>query len=387
MTKVNIYFRALGDTDFREFFPVEQVSMAHSLNKSVAIKSATARLIYTTRFKDFLLLLNESKILLCDLYVDDKLYLQGFVNDRLVHYQDNPDSGTDINIRILDRFVGLISSDTILSRPTGTLQSYLSDVLNELGYVNRNIINTYNRNISSAKDFLKAGEGINLNQPLKALKRATLTEEDTSDVLGECLGINKVILISNGYDTLTFEKPNILGETTFLAKRYMSNDRVSNLSSIEKYGDLGDASSLMPSVVITLNTYKKATKKDNNTSNVAINQYGIPHIVRMNRVNSELSYQDIDGMMNFAFAGIKARSNSFIIRLPNMKYDSFGDFFQPNRTISLYDEKYGLDFDMIVMEARTEIDSQSGSETTLNVSFKESFIDNVSIKQKGRVLR
>lgn len=386
MTKTNIYFRAIGDDVFSEPFPVLRTSLGYSLNKSVAIKSATASLIYTKEFKNFLLLLNEEKILLCDLYVDDKLYLQGFINDRLIHYADG-ENGTDINIRILDRFVGLISSDTILSRPNGTLQSYLSNVLTELGYDNPRIINTYNRKIKTTKDFLKASGDINLNEPLKALRRSTLTEEDTSSVLGECLGINQVMLISNGYDTLTFEKPNILGDSTFSAFRYLSGNKSSNIISLEKYGEMGDANSLMPSIIITLNTYKKATKKDNNTSNIAINKYGIPHVVRINRVNSELSYQDIDGMMNFAFAGIKARSNSFIIRLANSNFDKFGNFFQPNRTIRLYDEKYGLDFNMVIMEVKIDIDSEGGSETTLNVSFTESFIDNVSIKQKGRILR
>ena len=372
----------------KSIFPVKNASLAHSLNKSIAIKSATLSCIVTRDFKDFLSLLNIRKILLCRLYIDNKLFLEGFINDELVYYKDDANGGTELNIRLLDRFVGLIASDLITSRPKGTLQSFLSDALTELGYASEIFINSYQRNIKTARDFLKSSGNININKPLKAFQRASLVEEESSDLIGECLSINKVILISNGYDTLTFEEPNLKGKSVYSAYRNIDSYRAEgSIVSMEKYGEMGDASSLTPSVVITLNSYSKSAKSDNNSAVVSPNIYGIPHVIRLNRVSMQASYQDISGMMNFAFAGIKARSNSFIIRIAGVKFDDNLDFFQPNRTINVQDDKYGLDTDMIILDARLDIDAESGSSLTLNVCFEESFQDNVSIKQKGRILR
>lgn len=369
-------------------FPVKNVSLAHSLNKSIAIKSATLGCVVTKDFKDFLSLLNIKKILLCRLYIDNKLFLEGFVNDKLVHYRDDPNGGTELNIRLLDRFVGLIASDIITSRPKGTLQSFLSDILTELGYVSATFINSYDRKIKTARDFLKSSGDINIDKPLKAYQRSSLVEEDSGNLIGECLSINKVILISNGYDSLTFEQPNLKGKPVYSAYRNIESNRAEgSIVSVEKYGDMGDASSLTPSIVITLNSYSKSTKSDNNTSVISPNAYGIPHVIKLHRVNMQASYQEIGGMMNFAFAGIKARSNSFILRIAGVKFDNNLDFFQPNRTINVRDEKYGLDTDMVILDARLDIDAESGSDLTLNVCFQESFEDNASIKQKGRVLR
>jgi hypothetical protein len=371
-----------------EYFPIKSVALGNSLNKSISIRSATVSAIYSIKLKDFLLELNQSKILLCNLFIDDKLFLQGFINDKLVHYGDSSDGGTNISIRLLDRFVGLVGSDIIYSRPDGqSLQSFMSDILTELGYLSSTFKNTYLKKINSARDFLSVRGNIDINKPLKAPKRNSLVEEQSFALLGECLSINKVILMSNGYDTLTFEKPNISGAPTFEAFRHLSSDRYSNIVSLEKYGEMGDANSMTPSIIITLNSSSDSTKKDKNTSVISANPNGIPHIIKVHRVDMNASYQEISGMMNFAFAGIRARSNSFIIRLGNIKFDKNGDFFQPNRTITVYDEKYGHNFNMIIMDARTDIDADSGSQTTLNVSFSESFEDNISIKQKGKILR
>jgi len=382
MTSVTI------EVDGKSLFPVKNVSLAHSLNKSIAIKSATVSCVATRGFKDFLIMLNIKKVLLCRLYIDNKLFLEGFINDKLVHYKDDANGGTEINIRLLDRFVGLIASDLITSRPNGSLQSFMSDVLTELGYVSSIFINTYQKNIKNARDFLKSSGDLNINQPLKVFQRSSLVEESSSDLIGECLSINKVILISNGSDTLTFEKPNLKGKPVFNAYRNFDSNRTEgSIVSVEKYGEMGDASSLTPSVVVTLNSYSKSTKSDNNSSVISPNIYGIPHVIKMHRVSMQASYQDIEGMMNFAFAGIKARSNSFILRLANVKFDNNLDFFQPNRTINVRDEKYGLDADMVILDAKLDIDAENGSSLVLNVCFEESFEDNVSIKQKGRILR
>jgi len=380
MTKVNLFING------NEYFPIRNVSIAQSLERSIAIKSATINAIAGTAFKDFLLELNQGKILLCQLYINNKLFLEAFINNKLVHYSDNSDGGTEVNIRLLDRFVGIIASDIIASRPKGTLQSFLSDILVELGYTSDLFKNSYQKKISTARDFLEVKGDIDINKPLKAIQRTSLVEESSYDLIGECLAINKVILVSNGYDTLTFEQPNGIKGSVFDAFRYLNNNKASNITSLEKYGEMGDSSSLTPSIVITLNSDSKSTKSDKNSSVISPNVYGIPHIVKLHRVNMQASYQDIQGMMNFSFAGIKARSNSYILRFNGIELDNDGFLFQPNRVISVFDERYGLNTDMVIMNTRLDIDAESGSDLTLNVTFEESFVDNATIKQKGKLL-
>lgn len=381
MIKVRLLFNN------KEYFAVKSVSYSYSLNRSIGIKSATITAIAGSEFRDFLLNLESKKVLLGKLIIDNQIYLEGFINDKLIHYTDSASGGTIINIRIMDRFAGLIASDIISSRPTGNLQNFLSDILTELGYVSDFVINTYQRKIRSTRDFIRSKGGFDATKPLIASRRASLVEENSFDLLGETLNINKAILMSNGYDTLTFEEPNILGNPVFKCFRYNTKSRLSNYNSIEKYGEMGDASSLTPSLVVTLNSYSKKAKKDNNTSVITPNPYGIPHIIKVHRLSSESSYEEIQDMMDFSFAGIKARSNSFVIRLKNIAFDSKNNFFAPNKTVSVYDEKFAINRDMIILDTSTTIDSESGTDTVLNVTYKESFEDNVTIKKRGRIIK
>lgn len=368
----------------KEYFVIKSVTFNQSLNRSIGIKSASLSAIDNGNFGSFLVNLEKSKVMLARLIVNNKIYMEGFINDKLIHYSDSP-NGIKINIRIMDRFVGLIASDIITTRPQSSLQVFLKDVLTELGYVSASLINTYQKNIQSAYDFIRDKEGFRSNKPLIVGKRASLVEENSFDLLGETLSINKAILMSNGYDTLTFEEPNVEGKPCFKAFRYRDKSRYSNIESIDKYGDIGDVSGLTPSLVITLNSYTKKANQDNNSSVFSPNAYGIPHIVKVNRISSESSYDEIQDMMNFSFAGIKARSDSFNIMLKGIAYDSNNDFFRPNKTITVYDERFAINRDMIIMQASTTIDSESGTSTQLNVSFKEAFTDNISIKKKGRI--
>ena len=377
MAKVNLLFNGI------EYFGVKSTSISHSLNKCIAVKSATFSCVAGRNFSDFLTELNNKKILLGSFYLNDKLYLEGFINDSMIYYKDNPDGGTDVDVRLLDRFVGLVASDLIYSRPRGSLQGFMSDVLIELGYLENFAINSYQKQVKSPFDLIKAGANVDLSKNLKSFARSSLVEESSADLIGELFATNKIILISNGYDTLTIEKPNLKQDATFYAFRDGDD---SNISSAEKYGEMPDASSLPPSAVITLNSYSKEAKKDSNTSVISFNPNGIPHVIRLNRVSMQASYQDISGLMNFSFAGIRARSNSYILRLPNTLLDKNNDFFSPNRTINYYDSKYLINSDMIIMDVRMDIDAEGGEETTLNISHEEIFEDNSSIKNKGRLL-
>lgn len=364
--------------DNREYFPAIAVSFGHKTSKSIVMKSATITCISGSKFSDFELQMNRKPVALAKLYIGDKLYMDGFITKELYGWDSTPD-GIIITFRLFDRFVGLIASDVIISRPTGSVQSFLADILTELGYTAKPFIETYEKRITNARDFL-ATDGVDINKPLKTVQRNSLTEESSSSLLGDYLGINKILLVSNGYDTLTLEKAGTKKESTFEVKRLLNGE--SNLLGISKDGQISDEGSLAPSIVYTLNSYKKQANKDSKDSVNSFNRYGIPHIVKMHRVNMEATYEEINSMMDFSFTGIKARSNTYSLKLEALT-DSSKNFFRPNTNIKVLDESTGIDTNMMILDASTTMSAENGVETELTVSYQESFQDNVSIKNKG----
>jgi hypothetical protein len=362
----------------KEYFPITRVSFAHKVSRSIAIKTATINCISGSNFRDFELEMDRSIVMLGSLYIDDELYMQGFVSKELYNWSSTTD-GTTIEFRLFDRFVGLIASDVITSRPNGSMQMFLSNILTELGYVANPFINTYEKKIKTAKDFISTS-GVDINKPLKTVQKTSLVEEDTYSLLGEYLGINKVLLVSNGYDTLSFEKASTQSPAIFDARRYMGKD--SNILNISKDSQISDGRSLTPSIIYTLNSYRKQAKKDSKDSVNSFNPYGIPHIVKIHRVAMEATYEEISSMMDFSFAGVKARSNSYSLKI-NALNDSNKNFFRPNTSITVFDEVTGINAKMMILDASTTVDAESGTETQLSVSYQESFQDNVSIKNRG----
>lgn len=372
MTSVNFVING------KEYFPIVRVSFAHKISRSIAIKTATISCISGSKFSDFELQMNKQPVALGSLYIDGRLYMQGFLTKELYGWDSTPD-GITIEFRLFDRFVGLIASDVITSRPSGSMQSFLADILDELGYTAKPFINTYEKKVRDARDFLSV-DGVDINKPLKTVQRTSLVEEDTYSLLGEYLGINKVLLISNGYDTLSFEKASTKGTPVFEVNKFIGGQ--SNFLNIRKDSQVSDGSSLTPSIVYTLNSYKKQVDKDSNDSVSSFNVYGIPHIIKIHRVAMEATYEEISSMMDFSFAGVKARSNAYSITLSALT-DSNGDFFRPNKSIKVFDESTGIDAKMMILDASTTIDAESGTQTRLSVSYQESFQDNVSIKNRG----
>lgn len=360
----------------------KRASLAHKTNSSIALKTARINCIASPKkFLEFKQKMDSGNLILAALFVDDKLFIENYITNDLVFWHKTP-SGTEIDITIFDRFVGIQVSDIIRSRPKGTLQSFLADILNETGYTAEFAIDSYQRKRSKATDFIVAAQGVDISKPLRAIQRTSLYEESSQDLLGECLTINKVMLISNGYDELRFEKPNLIANPIYELDNFGT---YSNISTIEKYGKISDENSLPPSLVLTLNSYTKQRKSDHNTSVISPNIYGMPHIIKVSRVNMQASYQEIGDMMNFSFAGIKARSNSYRISICGTKFDNQGNFFEPNKTVEVIDKELGIDAKMIIMDVGLEIDSQQGSEITFNVCHLESFEDNITIKSRKKL--
>jgi len=362
--------------DGNEYFNFTSIIAEHNIDQNLAFKSINAQAIATEPFKDFITLLNSKNYVLARVLIKDKLFLEGFVNNENFGYSDTS-NGTFISINISDRFIGVKESDLISTKPKGSLESYLSNVLNELNYNGTSFIDTYNKKIKSTKDFILIGEGVS-NKNLKTFQKPDLVDYDGSKTIAEICSVANVILISNGYDTLSIEKANAYPNPIFNIIRSGST----NISHAEKVGkrSLG----LTPSKIIILNPQDD---KDSNSSVVAYNDNGLPHIQKINHISTKLTYSEISKHLDYNFAGIKARTNSFIYKCKNVIFDDNGEFFLPNRCINVLDEKYGIKEVMTLLQVSFSIDSSQGTEIAFNLTTKGAFDDNASIKQKRALMK
>lgn len=382
MTKINVFF------DGKEYINFKNASANHNIDRNIAVKEIRLNGITTVPFKDFIVDLNFKKRMLARVFINDKLYLEGFINQKSLAYRDSAGNGTEIDVVVNDRFSALKFSDIIKTKPQGSLQTFTANILKELGYATSEFVNTYNRPIKIEADLLKNGIGVD-SQKLKSFTRRDIVEKDCASMLGEALSLSKVFLISNGYDTLTFETPNSVTTPSFLLIRNSVGQ--CNIAHAEKSNDTQGAQT--PSRIILLNSSvmrdEETNKKiqDKNTSVVVLYDSGLPHIQKVNHLSVDASYQSLQQAMNFSLAGIRARANSFLFKSPNQIFDINGDFLLPNRMVKVLDEKYGIDENMQILQSGFTIDANSGTELILNVTTQEAFNNNASIKQKKSLMR
>lgn len=355
-----------------EYFNFTSLIGNHNISQNLAFKEVIAEAVATEPFKDFIVLLNKESYVLARVFVNNKLFLEGWVNDSNFGYSDSA-QGTKITININDRFIGIKESDLIYAEPKGSLESYLSTILYELGYDDELFKDTYQKKITSAKDFVELGAGVDEKHKLKTHERQDLVDYDAAGVLGEMCSIENVLLISNGYDTLSFEKANANKTPTF----HIIRSTTTNITHAEKVG--AKTVDIPPRKVIILNTNDK---EDSNSSIIAINKNGLPHVQKVNHVSTKQSYKELAQSLDYSFAGIKARTNSFLYKCANLLFDDNGNFFRPNNCVKVLDYKYGIDEVMNILQVGFKIDASQGSEVVFNLTTQRAFDDNASIKQK-----
>ena len=363
--------------DGKEYFGFTSVSGEYTTENNFVFKEVTLQAVSIKEpFKDFLIELNKRGIMLATLYIRDKIFIEYYINKNSLSYNDTADNGTDISLKILDRFIGLKRSDIIQTKPIGTLQGFITSILEELDYADPKYINKYQRQIKRANDLLVNGQGVKI-QDLKSFTRSDLVEKDAFSMIGEACTLANVLLVSNGYDKLTLEKTNSYPESIFTIVR---DQRQSNVIASGKYG--GDDEGT-PSKKIILNS---SDKKDKNSAVLIRNKSGLPHIHKVKHISVQATYQDLANGMDFQIAGIKATENSYSYKIPNVFLDNDSNFFIPNRSIRVYDEKWGIDEVMTILQTGFTYDADSGSELTLIVSTKEAFDNNASIKLKRSLM-
>lgn len=363
--------------DNQEYFVFKSLVANHNTDRNMAMKQARLSAVSTSLFRDFIVELNTKTVMLAQVFVNDKLYLEGYINQDSLDYRDSASSGTDIDIIINDRFFPLKQSDIIKTKPTGSLQNFIANILKELGFADEKYIGTYQKQIQSTADFIKFGVNIE-SQKIKSFAREDLVEKDAISLIGEALSLSHLILISNGYDTVNIEKINSYLDPIFLLTR---SNLGCNIDYAEKTNNNQNAPT--PAKVVILNS---SDSKDNNSSVVFINNNGLPHVQKVHHLSVDASYQDIANSLNFSFSGIKARANSFLYKCQNIIFDIDNNFFQPNRAIRVVDEKYGIDEIMVIMQVGFTIDATNGTELTLNITTPEAFDSNASIKQKRALM-
>lgn len=363
--------------DNQEYFVFKSLVTNHNTDRNMAMKQARLSAVSTSFFKDFIVELNAKTVMLAQVYVNDKLYLEGYINQDSLDYRDSASSGTDIDIIINDRFFPLKQSDIIKTKPTGSLQNFISNIVKELGFIDAKYIGTYQKQITSSMDFIKIGDDV-LKKTFKSFAREDLVEKDAASLIGEALSLSHLILISNGYDTISIEKINSHLTPIFLLTR---SNLGCNIDYAEKTNN--NQNNPTPAKVVILNS---SDNKDNNSSVVFINNNGLPHVQKVHHLSVDASYQDIANSLNFSFSGIKARANSFLYKCQNIIFDIDNNFFQPNRAIRVVDEKYGIDEIMIIMQVGFTIDATNGTELTLNITTPDAFDSNASIRQKRALM-
>ena len=376
MTNVKILF------DNNEYFRFTSANGSWGVENNLAFKEANVSAIPNVQIHDFIKDMKAKGNMLARMFIDDKLFIESFVNSDNFQYRDTASGGTEIDIQLSDRFTGLKNSDIIKTKPVGNLQNFISSMLTELDYSSPSRINTYDRKIKKTDDFIVNGEGV-VSQKIKSFARHDIVEKDAKSLLGEALALSNLLLVSNGYDTLSLEKTNSYPSPIFTLLR---TDKACNIKTMEKVGGNSEPT---PSQIVILNSSgvkeegSKKIKKDQNSSVIVNYKAGIPHIKKVKHISASASYQDIKKSIDFHFAGIKAAENSFIYRVSNSVFDSNGNFFRPNRLIRLIDHKYLIDEDMQILRFSFNIDPTS-TEISLNLTTQNSFDNNASLNSNKK---
>lgn len=337
-------------------------------------------------FEDLMLEMNQRGRLMVNIFIGDKLFIRSWLTSEMISCYLDKNYGILVEFSIFDRFIGLKVSDIIKTKPAynSFLQQFIGNVLYELEFISSENINTYPRKISKGYELVKNGTGVTANIPLKTFEKDNFLHEQGRSLIGECLSISNVFLSSNGYDTLYLEAPN----SDIYPIDAIDSKADNDIAYIGKVGQGQSESSITPSTVIILNAKGLENKNsDNNTSLITRVGFGLPNIVKVNNVSFNASYQQISSMLDYNFAGIKARQDSILVKLNNRVLTPYKQFYQPNRKISVSIPEFGLVEDMVIIQVGMNISAKQGSELILNLSTESAFLDNASLRQKISLMK
>jgi hypothetical protein len=367
MPKIRVTF------DSKEYFVFKDIKFSWVLDQNFIFKRVMLNPVPTNKpFVDFITTINGKNRLSVEVFIDEKKLVSSFITTENINYKDTNRGGIEISIFVRDRFFPIKISDLIstinkinkFDNPP-SVKILIQFILKELEFASSEFRNTYSKIITNELDFIVEGLGVDLNA-LKVLSTGNVTHVKAIDYLSTILSINNLVMVSNGFDSLFFEKLNSYENVIF---RIFRNNNSSNISSAEKTA--GNIEGMPPSKIAVLNNNGEGV--DIQSSGFFRYDGGSPNVYSIKTINTESTKQQIERAINFEFIGIRAKANSFVYTIPSVIFDKNGDFFRPNRRVRVADERYGLDQDMVILGASTTINSSTGSVTSLNLTSQASF--------------
>lgn len=354
--------------DGKEYFKVNSITLQEVIEGFLSIRTANIDLVFNNiKTREFESILDKKGVMLLKIIIDQKVWQQYYIGKNNINEDKNVNGGTVIQIQTTDPFYSLLYSHVIdvYNQTHKTLQIALQRTLSELGFVDFKIQN----GIGVSNIDLKNGG----NQ--KSIKGG-----ECSSLIGGMCSLYKVLLKSNGVDTITIEKHN--GNQNIVDNIYVytdSNGKVykSNTQFVRKVGD----GNILPGRIIVLNSAK--IKDSNATSVIVPFKNGMPFTQKIKTVNMKASYKQIANAITYQMMGMTARANSYTYSIPAKVFDKNGNFYSINKLISVYDEERGINENMNIVGFSTTIDAMVGSNTTLNLVNQDAFdkLDNLKIKK------
>lgn len=351
-----------------EYFKVTNIVLQEVIEGFLSIRTTNIDILFNNiKKKEFAALLDEKEYLPIKIIIDGKVWQESYITENSFDEQKNVNGGTEFRLNVVDVFKTLLNSDVIdvYYQSHKTLQIALQRTLVELGFV----------------DFtIKNGIGVsNITLENGGDKKST-RNGNTQDFLGEMCSLYKVILKSNGIDTITIEKHNANQDITdniYVLTDSQGKVYKSNTQFIQKVGN-GDN---LPSRIIVLNSAK--IKDTSATSVIVPFKNGMPFTQKIKTVNMKASYKQIADGITYQMMGMTARANSHVYGIPQKIFNQNGDFYSINTLVSVYDEERGINDRMNIVAFSTTIDADIGSNTVLNLVNQESFdtLDNLKIKK------
>lgn len=354
--------------DGKEYFKVNNIRLEEVIQGFLSIRTANIDVVFNNiKTREFEALLDDKGVMLMKVIIDNKIWQQSYIGKNNLNEDKSVDGGTQIQIQTTDPFYSLSYSHVIdvYNQTHKTLQIALQRTLAELKFVDFKIQN---------------GSGISNIDLKNGGNQKSIKGGECADLIGGMCSLYKVILKSNGVDTITIEKHN--GNQNIIDNIYVltdSNGKVykSNTQFVRKVGN----GNILPGRIIVLNSAK--IKDSNATSVIVPFKNGMPFTQKVKTVHMEASYKQIANAITYQMMGMTARANSYTYSIPSKVFDKDGNFYSINTLISVYDEERGINENMNIVGLSTTIDADSGSNTTLNLVNQNAFdtLDNLKIKK------
>lgn len=365
------------DGQEKKFLYFENLNYTHSIDNNLAFKRLELTAYAGSNFGSFLAEIRSKREIYVRVKIKDRLLMEDYVTIDSFPFSFSSPSGFSIRLSLFDRFYSLAISDLVKTRPTTNIQKLLSDALSELNFAGKKF--KYQKPITKTSDFIKLN-GLKPSE-LKTFKKKDFISFDSSKMIGEACSIANVVVISNGYDTLSIEKQNSFKNPVFELRQKSNNSDFGNITYMEKavYNQYDQT----PSRFIILNS---ADNDDNNKGIVAEYIHGKPNVQKINRVSFDARYQDISKSLNYGLLGITARQNSYVYKSPVI-LDKDGNFFQPNRFITVKHDAVGIDEDMNILQYGLSVDGKGNIESTFNLTTQNAFDNNASLQEKRSLMK